>query len=146
MMDASFIFRQQKPPAPATFSAISTLIFVSYLSLSSASYVKQHEDKCTTSPTTECWEVEKPHVEYTTERKCHRTEYQTVYDRKCDTIYNNECMTAYENKCKTVSECSTTRKRKCKTECCTVKETVHKKSVSRWMNRSARRNLMINAR
>merc|ERR1712096_599862 len=78
-----------------------------------SSYVSQ--PKCTSTPSTECKEVKKPHTEHKNERKCTtvfskdcHTEYQTVFDyttkKQCNDVTNEVCNNVVNNVCKTIQK------------------------------------------
>merc|ERR1711915_508632 len=107
------------------FSSIMKVYLLAVIvGFASGSYI--NNDVCKTEYNTVCEEVEKPHVEHKTERKCDtvynqecRTEYDevcssnpriecnavqrsvphTAYERSVEVIYDNQCQTQFESKC-----------------------------------------------
>merc|ERR1719318_1140014 len=100
------------------------LILVAFLfTSSSALYVDKvahaphhqphHDQDCTSSSQTECWDVEKPQGEHKTERKCN-----TLYKKQCKPVQK----TIYEDKCKNINDES----------CVTVYDTPPRQSAGTW--------------
>merc|ERR1712183_1119243 len=85
--------------------------------------------RCTSVPSMECNDVDKPQVEHKTETKCktvynkdckleeeeqcyavpkmdcnmvQKTKSKTVYDTVCNTVYDKKCTTVNEKQCETV--------------------------------------------
>jgi len=92
---------------------LASFLFTSCMALyvDQAHHGAQHGgDECSTSPQTECWDVEKPQVEQKTERKCNtlfkkeckpvqKSLQKTIYEDKCKTVNDENCVTVYDPKC-----------------------------------------------
>merc|ERR1712096_442974 len=107
---------------------------VSWCLASHASSAYADKARCTSVPSMECNDVDKPQVEHKTETKCKtvynkecKMEYTTVYD-DVTTKYDKVCETQNEKMCEQVNkqQCSTSRK-ECHIEYDTVIETVPKR-------------------
>merc|ERR1719318_1810713 len=91
-------------------SIMKLVLLVIFVSCCSALYVEPHlkphhkshhqDEDCTSTPSTECWDVEKPHVEHKTETK-YDTVCNTVSARSCSQVFDKDCQTVTDRECKT---------------------------------------------